>query len=120
MEDGRDELAGNLVHVRDHQQQTLRSRESGGERTCVQRTVNSTCGTCLRLHLLHENGLAEEVLATCGSPLVHVLCHRRRRRDRIDSSHLGEHVSYMRRSCVTIHGHKFFLFCHFIVVLLLF
>ena len=120
MEDGRDELTGNLVHVRNHQQQTLRSRESGGERTCVQRTVNSTCGTCLRLHLLHEYGLSEQVLATCGSPLVHVLCHRRRRRDRIDSSYLGEHVSHMRRSCVTIHGHKFFLFCHFIVVLLLF
>ncbi len=102
MEDGRDELTGDLVHVRDHEEQTLRSRESGGQRTCVQRTVNSTCCTGLRLHLLHEYGLAEKVLATCGCPLVHVLCHRRRRRDRIDSSYLGEHVSHMCRSCVTI------------------
>ena len=99
-----DKLTRDLVHVRNHEEQTLAGGEGGGESTCVECAVHSTCSTCLRLHLLYQHCLAEEVLATCCSPLVHVLRHRRRWGDRIDGSHLGEHIRDMRRSSVTIKG----------------
>ena len=73
----RDQLTCDLVHVRDHEEQTLASGEGSGEGTCVECAVHSTCSTCLRLHLLYQHCLAEEVLATCCSPFVHILCHGR-------------------------------------------
>ena len=60
------QLAGNLVHVGNHQQQALRGGESCGERTCLQRTVHGTGGTAFRLHFLYFHRVAEEVLATLG------------------------------------------------------
>ena len=60
------QLAGNLVHVGNHQQQALRGGESCGERTCLQRTVHGTGGTAFRLHFLYLHRVAKEVLATLG------------------------------------------------------
>ena len=77
VEHGRNQLTRNLVHVRNHQQETLRSGEGGSERTRVQRTVHSTGSTALRLHLLYHNSLAEHVFSAGSCPLVHVLCHGR-------------------------------------------
>ena len=77
MEYRRDQLTCDLVHIRDHQEKTLASGEGSGESTCVECAVHSTCSTCLRLHLLYQHCLAEEVLATCCSPFVHILCHGR-------------------------------------------
>ena len=75
VEDAGKELAGNLVHVGNHQQEALRCGEGGGEGAGLQRAVNSTCCTSLRLHLLHVNGLAPQVLAATGSPFVYMLRH---------------------------------------------
>ena len=47
VEYARNQLTGNLVHVRNHQEQTLRSSEGGGQCTSLQRTVNGTSGTSL-------------------------------------------------------------------------
>ena len=77
IEYARYQLTGYLVHVRYHQKKTLRSGERGGQRTGLKRTVNSTGGTGLRLHLLHTHGLTPEVLAATGGPLIHMLGHRR-------------------------------------------
>ncbi len=110
VENGRNQFARNLVHVRNHQQQTLRSSKRSGQGTGIERTMYCTCSTALRLHLLNHHGLAEHVLAPGSRPLVYVLCHRRTRRDRIDSRHLGEHIRDMRRSSVTITRHKLFFF----------
>ena len=41
------QLAGNLVHVRNHQEQTLRGGKCRGEGTSLQRTVNGTGSTSL-------------------------------------------------------------------------
>ena len=76
MEHAREQLTGNLVHVGDHQQQTLRRGVGRGQGTCLQRTVNGTGGATLALHLLDHDGLTEDVLAAGGGPLVHVLGHR--------------------------------------------
>ena len=47
VEHARQQLTCNLVHVRNHEQQTLRCCEGGGESTSLQRTVNGTGGTAL-------------------------------------------------------------------------
>lgn len=79
MEYARQEFTGYFVHIRNHQQQTLRSGVRSGERTGLQRTVNGTC-TAFRLHFLHQYSFAEDVLTTCGSPFI-VFSHRRRGSD---------------------------------------
>ena len=113
VEYAREQFAGDLVHVGDHQQQTLRSSERRSQRTALQRTVHGTGGTGLGLHFDHLDGLAENVLATLCGPLVDEFGHGRRGRDGINSCHFGEHVSHMCRSVVTITGNEF-LFCHFV------
>jgi hypothetical protein len=42
------ELTGNLVQVGKHQQKALRRCERRGERACLKRAVNRSCGTTLR------------------------------------------------------------------------
>ena len=84
VEHARQVFTGNLVHVRDHQQQALGGCVGGGQRTGLQGTVNGTGGTSFRLHFLYQDRFAEDVLTACGSPFVHVLSHRGRRSDGVD------------------------------------
>ena len=42
-----EQLTGNLVHVRNHQKKTLRSREGSGQGTSLERTMNCTGSTTL-------------------------------------------------------------------------
>ena len=69
------QLAGDLVHVGDHQQQALRGGVGGGQRAGGQRAVDGTGSAGLRLHLDNLDGGAEDVLLTAGRPLVHIVCH---------------------------------------------
>ena len=64
MEDAGQQLAGDLVHVGDHQQQALGGGIGGGQSARGQRAVNGTGGAGLRLHLDHLHGGAEDVLLT--------------------------------------------------------
>ena len=45
------QLAGDLVHVRDHQQQALRRRVGGGQSAGAEGAVDGTGSAGLRLHL---------------------------------------------------------------------
>jgi len=110
------QFAGNLVHVGNHQQQALAGGVGGGEGTGLQRAVHGTGSTALALHLLHHDGLAEDVLPSGSSPFIDVLGHGGRRGDRIDGSHLGEHVRDVSRSFVAITCDQFLLFCHFLFI----
>ena len=112
MEDARQQFAGNLVHVGNHQQQTLRSGISSCQCTSLKRTVYGTGGTAFRLHFLNQDSFAEDVLTTCGSPFVYVLSHGGRRGDRIDSGYFRKHVRNVSGSFVTITSDEFFLFSH--------
>ncbi len=112
VEDARQEFAGDLVHVGDHQQQPLRCGERACQRAGLQRPVHRSGGPGLRLHLLHEHGVAEKVLPALRGPLVNVLRHRRRRRDRIDGRHLAEHVSHMPCASVAIPSYEFLFSTH--------
>ena len=104
------QLAGDLVHVGDHQQQALRGRVGGGQCTGGQRAVHSTGRAGLGLHLHHLDGGAKDVLLTSGSPLVHQVCHGRGRGNRIDARHFGKRIADVCSRVVTVHGLE--LSCH--------
>ena len=112
VEHARKQLTGDLVHIRDHQQQTLRSGKGGGQRTGAERTVHRTGGACFRFHLAHLHFGAEDVFQTGRGPLIHVVGHRAGRGDRVDTRHFGKRIGYVCGRVVTVHC--FELSCHLV------
>ena len=104
------QLAGDLVHVGDHQQQTLRGGVGGGHRAGGQGAVDGAGGAGLGLHLADLHGGAENVFLTGGCPLVDQVCHGRRRGDGVNARHLGKRVADICRRVVSVHGLE--LSCH--------
>src|SRR5512133_4171116 len=102
VEDARLQLAGDLEHVRQHQQQALARRERRCQRTCLQRSVDNAGGTRLRLHLDNLRYLAPQVALARGRPGVGQLSHWARRGYRVDGDDLGELVRDARRRLVSI------------------
>ncbi len=116
MEHAGQQLTGDLVHIRDHEEQTLRSGVGGGQSACIQGAVDRTCRTCLRLHLLDLDGRTEDVFHTLSRPLIDIVCHRAGRRDRVDTGDFREGVGDPCRSIVAVHrllltndSHKMYL-----------
>jgi hypothetical protein len=65
----RRQLAGDLVHVRDHQQQALRRGEGRGQRTGLQRTVHRAGGAGPRTAFLDIRGVVPQMfLRPLASP----------------------------------------------------
>ena len=92
VEDRGGQLARDLVHVRDHQQQALRGGEGGRERAALQRAVDRAGRAALALHLDHRGHGAPEVRAAFGRPLVGPLAHGGGRRDRVDGDDFAQLV----------------------------
>ena len=107
-----EKLAGDFVHVGDHQQQTLRSRVGGCQRTGLERTVNSACRTAFRLHFLNEDRFAEDVFTPGSSPFVDIFRHSRRRSDGIDRSYFREHIAHVGSGLIAITSQEFLFFAH--------
>ena len=84
VKDRRSEFPGNLVHVRQHEQQTLGCGKRRRQSAALKRTVDSTGSAGLGLHLDHSRDRAPEIGSGLGRPLVRPFAHRRRRSDRID------------------------------------
>ena len=103
MEDGREQLACDLIHVRDHQQQTLRSGVGGGQRAGCERAVHRAGGAGLGLHLDDLDAVAEDVEATLRRPLVNVVRHRAGRGDGVDAGYFGKGVADMRGGGIAVH-----------------
>ena len=110
VEYARQQLACNLIHVRDHQQKTLRCSIGGGQSTCCQRAVYGAGSACLRLHFYDLDGGAKDVLSTGSCPLVNVVGHRAGRGNRINTSNFGKRIGYVSRSGIAVHGFHFS--CH--------
>ena len=104
------QLAGDLVHVGDHQQQALRGGVGGGHRAGGQGAVDGAGSAGLGLHLADLHGGAEDVFLTGGCPLVDQVCHGRRRGDGVNARHLGKRVADICRRVVAVHGLE--LSCH--------
>ena len=103
VEDARQALARDLVHVRDHEEQALRRRVGGREGAGAKGAVDGAGGARLRLHLDDLDRGAEDVLQTLGRPLVDMVGHGARRGDRVDARHLGEGIRDPRGGLVAIH-----------------
>ena len=118
MEHSGEQLTCNLVHVGNHQQQTLRSGEGGGKCASLQRAVEGTSGTSLGLHLDNLYTLTEHILLTGSRPLINQLSHCRRGGDGVDSSYFAEHIGNVGSSVVTITSDKFLVFhlCLFLCI----
>ena len=100
----RRQLAGDLEHVRDHQQQALRRGERGGQRTLLERAVQRAGRAGLGLHLDHVGHGAPQVGPSGRRPVVGVLGHRRRRGDRVDRDDLAQGVGDPCRGLVAVHA----------------
>ena len=100
----RGQLSGDLEHVRNHQQQPLRRRERRRQRAPLQRAVKRAGRAAFRLHLHDLGHNAPTVRSARRRPVVAVLGHRRRRRDRIDRDHLAQRVRHSCRGLVAIHA----------------
>ena len=106
MDDRRRQLARDLEHVRDHQEQALGRREGGGQRALLQRPVEGTGRAALGLHLDHVGDLAPQVRLPGSGPVVGVLRHGRRGCDREDRDHLAQGVGDAGRGLVAVHAHE--------------
>jgi hypothetical protein len=96
------QLARDLVHVGQHEQQALAGREGRGQRAALQRAVHRAGRAALGLHLDHVGDLAPQVRAPSRRPLVAQLGHRRGGRDRVDRDDLADPVRHARDGLVRV------------------
>ena len=100
----RGQFPGDLVHVRNHQQQALRCRERGRERTALQSPVAGARRAPLALHLDHRRHGAPNVGLAFGSPLIRPLAHVRGRCNRINSDDFVDLMGYVSGCLVAVNG----------------
>ena len=102
MEDRRQQFAGNLVHVGDHQQQALRRGEGRSQRPALQGAVYRAGSAGLALHLDDLRDRAPEIGPRLAGPCIHEITHRRGRRDRIDGQYFAELVGNRRAGRIAV------------------
>ena len=105
--DERRKFAGDFVHIRNHQEQTLRSRKGGGQRTGLQGAVACAGGTGFGLHFLHVRNHAPEVLLFGRRPRIRPFAHRRRRGNRVDNADFVHAVGNRSGRFVPVHHFHF-------------
>ena len=98
----RRQLARDFEHVRQHQQQPLRSRECRRQRPRLKRPVDRPRGTSFTLHFDHRRHSAPQIPHPGRRPLVSPFAHRRRGRDRIKCDDFVQLVSDARDGFVAV------------------
>ena len=106
METKRQQLAGDLVQVGDHQQEPLGSGERGGDRSGLERTVHRSRGTPFGLKLDDDRHLTPKIGPCLGRPGIGQLAHGRCRGDGINRDHLVHPVGHRSHRFVGIEGDK--------------
>ncbi len=104
VEDRGRQLPGDLEHVGDHQEQSLRGGERGGQGACLQRAVNGPGRPPLALHLGHRGDHPPDVFELPGRPGIGPLPHRGGGSDRVDRDDFAGAVGDIGRGLVTIDG----------------
>ena len=97
-------LSGNLVHVRNHEQQALRGGERSGQRTGLQRAMHRSGSAAFALHLDHVGHCAPDVLDTLRRPFVRPFAHVGRRSDGINGNDFVNPIGDVGDRLVCIHG----------------
>ncbi len=103
-------LSGDLVHIGDHKEKSLRSGICCCERACCERAVNGACRACFGLHFNNLYLVSENVFEPARRPCVGVFRHRAGRRDGIDCGNFRKRIRNVCGSGVTVHGNHFS--CH--------
>ena len=93
VEHRRRQLAGDLEHVGQLQQQPLRRGKGRRQRARLERAVHRARGPGLALHLDDLRHLSPQILRARGRPCIGQFTHRRRRRDRVDRNDFAQQVS---------------------------
>ena len=99
----RQQAAGNLVHIGDHQQKALGSGERGGQCPGGQGAVDRAGSASLRLHDGDLYWLAEHILPPLGRPFIRQLCHHRGWGNGIDCRDFRKGICHMGRRSIAIH-----------------
>ena len=107
VEDGGGQLAGDLVHVGDHQQQSLAAGEGRGQRAGLQRTMDGSGGATLGLQFGHQRHGAPDVLFTGGALDVGYFPHDGGGGDRVDGDDFVGGVGDVRGGGVAVDGYHF-------------
>ncbi len=102
MEHGRDQFSGDLVHVRDHEKQTLGGGIGACQSSGDQRPVNGSGSSGFRLHFRDPDFLAPNVLSAFCRPLVHPFSHGGRRGDRVDGCDFAQCISDVCGTIITV------------------
>lgn len=108
----REQLACNLVHVGNHQQQSLRGCVCRCQRSGLQRPVHGAGGAAFALHFLYQHRLAKDIAAAGCGPFVHIFGHCRRRGDRVDGSDFREHVAHVGSGLIAVACYEFLFSTH--------
>ena len=104
VEDRGGQLAGDLVHIGDHQQQALRGGEGGSERAGLQCAVQRARRAAFALHLDHRGHRAPDVRFQLGGPLVGPFAHGRRGRNRVNGDDFVDLVGHIGRGFIAVDG----------------
>ena len=111
MKNRRGQLTGDLVHIRDHQKQSLGGREGGGERAGLERAMDGSRRAALRLHFHHSRDITPDVLPAIAGPGVRLLRHGGTWRDRVDGNHFVGAIGHGSDCIITICSyHRHYLF----------
>jgi hypothetical protein len=105
-------LASDLVHVGDHEKQTLGGGKGGRKGARGEGSVDRPGRSGLGLHLDDLRKGSPEVLAAHGRKLIGQLSHRGGGSDGIDRDNFGTSVGDIRRRGVTIDHHHVLGICH--------
>ena len=110
MKHGRKHFSSDLMHVGQHEHESLGCGERCRQSACRQASMDSSRCACLGLHLDHFESLAEDILSLLGRPSIRKLPHRRGRSDRVNGCNFTERIGHMCSCCVAFDGLKDF--CH--------
>lgn len=102
VENRRREFASDFEHVRNLEQETLRRGERRRQGAALKRAVNGTCGTRFALHFDDAGNFVPNVFLRLRRPIVGELCHRRGRRNRVNTNDFVRHKRGVCRCFVTI------------------
>ncbi len=106
------QLAAEAVQGRDHQHQPLRSGIRRSEGPGLQSAMHSAGCPALAFHLYQTDRLAEKVLLSVRGPDIHMLRHRRRRRDRVNGGNFRKRIRNICGSFISVHGFGLSFHCH--------
>ncbi len=104
MKYGRGQLACDFKHARNHEQQTLRCRESSCQGSCLQCAMNGCGSAALALHFNYSRHRSPNIGPAFRHPLIRPFSHVRRRGNRVNGCHFAYLVSYICNRFITVHG----------------